>query len=146
MLYVAWTVVAVMVLIGAGLLVFGLTERRWYAAFSPRAVRAQAVVTGASRRSAAGTGHGTSRPPSWLYRTHVRFAGPDGRAVEARVRYPVATRPRLGEAIEVHYDPRRPGRVVLPGTRPPGALATSAVGGAVLVAAYLAQAIVRTFA
>lgn len=87
----------------------GVRERRLAAAFAERAVATTAEVLEARAKDVAMAGE-----PATIYFHLVRFALPDGEQVTAEtmagIEPPV---PRVGDRVEVRYDPEHPGRVAL---------------------------------
>lgn len=127
--------------VGLATLVFAVLEQRWFAAFRRRAVLVRALVVGHHTRRRSGNGV----PVQLIHFPIVRYAGPDGEAVQVRTRYGQGSPlPRLSE-IDVRVDPERPKRCLLTsgeGEAPP-LLMMYVVGAFFAVAGYLLQAVVR---
>lgn len=139
-----WLVLAVplfFLVAGVGVLVFAVLEQRWFGALRRRALVVRALVVGDETRRRSGS----VLPGSFIHFPIVRYAGPDGQAIQTRTRYGQATAlPRLTE-VEVRYDPMKPERCLLmsgEAAGPPLAM-MYVLGGLFVVAGYLLQAVVR---
>jgi hypothetical protein len=99
----------VLAVVAAGLFLRGLRQRRIAAGFLDRAVAATAEVVQVEAKDIA-----FGSEPDTRYYPRVRFVTADGRTVEAESMTDSALPPpRVGEAVDVLYDPERPERVDL---------------------------------
>jgi hypothetical protein len=99
----------VLAVVAAGLFLRGLRQRRIAAGFLDRAVAATAEVVQVEAKDIA-----FGSEPDTRYYPRVRFVTADGRTVEAESMTDSALPPpRVGQAVDVLYDPERPERVDL---------------------------------
>lgn len=130
---------AVLGLVSLVLFLRGLHQRRVAAAFSARAVEAQAEVTGLSAKDVS-----LATNPDTVYFPVVAFTTADGQQIEAECLTGVhPPPPRVGETVTVHYDPQHPSQVEVAGEEDP---ATAGLTSFLLARVFLGLAVATPLA